>query len=77
MQVKDDRLVQAGNHISTEHTPQTTLFALERTIQQRREAMEQKTGESAHRSMLAAGYLPAVFRMTDWMINQSGPFGFC
>lgn len=43
-QVKEDRLLQAGSHTSGEHAPLTTLFALERTIQQRREAMAANAG---------------------------------
>jgi hypothetical protein len=45
VEVSDDGAVQsAGRHESSEHQPATTLYALERTIQQRRETMEAGTG---------------------------------
>lgn len=37
-------VLEAGASESREHSPMTTLFALERTIQQRREAMEGDSG---------------------------------
>ena len=42
--VSGDALVVSGSHTSSEHSPATTLFALERTIQQRRDAMAAPKG---------------------------------
>lgn len=42
-----DHVVSEGDHKHHgSHAPLTTLMALEHTIQQRREAMEQQTGEA-------------------------------
>ena len=42
-----DRLLQSGSHTSRAHVPLTTLFALERTIRQRRAAAEAAEGAAA------------------------------
>jgi len=42
--VGSEGLSNCGKHDHQDHVPLTTMYALERTIQQRREAMEQQTG---------------------------------
>ena len=42
----DGSLQEAGQYVSTDHMPASSLFALENIIQQRVEQQQQNTGES-------------------------------